>query len=118
MQKCFYLFVMAPLISFAQTQPRSSLDPTVTEVWDLKPKKITPGANPGEAPSDAIVLFDGKDLSKWSTLTGSEAKWEVKDGAMVVAKGAGDIKTQQQFGDMQLHIEWRSPAEVIGEGQG
>ncbi len=113
-----FLLMIICVSSFAQTQPRSSLDPTVTEVWDLKPKKITPGTNPGEAPSDANVLFDGKDLSKWSALAGSEAKWEVKDGAMIVTKGAGDIKTQQQFGDIQLHIEWRSPAEIVGEGQG
>jgi len=104
--------------SFSQGTPRESLEPKVTEVWDLKPKKVTPGLNPGEAPSDAIVLFDGKDLSKWSTLAGGDAKWEVKDGIMTVAKGAGDIKTKQTFGDIQLHIEWRAPSEVVGEGQG
>ncbi|NOT75532.1 MAG: DUF1080 domain-containing protein [Cyclobacteriaceae bacterium] len=103
---------------FAQGTPRESMDPKVSEVWDLKPKKITAGVNPGEAPSDAIIIFDGKDLSKWSTLAGGDAKWEVKDGALTVAKGTGDIKTKQTFGDIQLHIEWRSPAEVVSEGQG
>ena len=104
--------------ALAQGQPRESLDPKVTEVWDLKPKKITAGVNPGEAPSDAILLFDGKDLSKWSTLSGADAKWDIKDGSFTVVKGAGDIKTKQTFGDVQLHIEWRSPATVEGEGQG
>jgi len=104
--------------TFAQNTPRESLDPKVTEVWDLKPKKITPAPKPGDAPSDALVLFDGKDLSKWTDGNGGEAKWEVKDGAVTVAKGAGDIKTKQTFGDVQLHIEWRTPAEVVGEGQG
>ena len=119
MKKYFFpLLALTTVASLAQTTPRESLDPKVTEVWDLKPKKVTPGAKPGEAPSDAIVLFDGKDLSKWSTNSGGEAKWEVKDGALTVVKGAGEIKTKQTFGDIQLHIEWRAPAEVVGEGQG
>jgi len=119
MQK--YLSISLMLLSItalAQTAPRESLDPKVTEVWDLKPKKITPAAKPGDAPSDAIVLFDGRDLSKWSDNSGADAKWEVKDGAITVAKGSGDIKTKQTFGDIQLHIEWRAPAEIVGEGQG
>ena len=104
--------------AFAQLVPRDSLDPKVTEVWELKPKKITAGAAAGEAPSDAIILFDGKDLSKWSTTSGADAKWEVKDGAFTVVKGAGVIKTKQTFGDMQLHIEWRVPSVIVGNGQG
>ena len=119
MNKTFvFAFFVVSAGAIAQGQPRESLDPKVTEVWDLKPKKITAGVNPGEAPSDAIQLFDGKDLSKWSTLSGADAKWEIKDGAITVVKGAGDIKTKQTFGDIQLHIEWRSPANVEGEGQG
>src|SRR6185369_91165 len=114
---CFLLSLIS-IAAFAQTTPRESLEPKVTEVWDLKPNKITPGAKPGEAPSDAIILFDGKDLSKWSTLTGGDAKWEVKDGVMTIAKGAGDIKSKQTFGDIQLHVEWRTPSEIVGEGQG
>lgn len=119
MKKYFsFLLTLTTVATLAQTTPRESLDPKVTEVWDLKPKKITPGVSLGEAPSDAIFLFDGKDLSKWSDNSGGDAKWEVKDGAVTVAKGAGDIKTKQTFGDIQLHIEWRAPAEVVGEGQG
>src|SRR5262245_39319711 len=102
----------------AQGKPRESLEPTVTEVWDLKPKKITPGTAAGEAPSDAIILFSGKDLSNWSTMKGEDSKWEVKDGAFTVVKGAGDVKTRQTFGDVQLHIEWRAPSEIVGDGQG
>jgi hypothetical protein len=112
------LVLLMAIVATAQTTPREQLDPKVTEVWDLKPQKITPGAAPGEAPSDAVVLFGGKDLSEWTTLQGAAPKWEVKDGAFTVAKGAGDIKTKKQFGDFQLHIEWRAPAEVVGEGQG
>ncbi len=113
-----FAFCVVSVGALAQGQPRESLDPKVTEVWDLKPKKITAGASMGEAPSDAIILFDGKDLSKWSTLSGADAKWEIKEGAITAVKGAGDIKTKQTFGDVQLHIEWRSPATVEGEGQG
>jgi hypothetical protein len=103
----------------AQSTPRNELDPKVTEVWDLKPEKITPGATPLDAPSDAIVLFNGKDASEWEAARdGSAPKWDVKDGAMTVAKGGGDVRTKKQFGDFQLHIEWRTPAEVVGEGQG
>lgn len=83
-----------------------------------EPKIIDPG-DATRAPSDAIVLFDGKDLSNWvSGRDGSPAKWEVKEGAMVVVRGTGAIRTKQEFGDVQLHIEWATPAEIVGEGQG
>lgn len=73
--------------------------------------------NPGPPPSDAIVLFDGKDLSKWESVNGGEAKWEVANGALTVTR-TGNIRTKEGFGDCQLHIEWATPAEVKGEGQG
>jgi hypothetical protein len=74
--------------------------------------------DPGPPPSDAIVLFDGKDLSQWkSDKDGGPAKWEIKNGAAIV-NGTGGISTKQGFGDCQLHIEWATPAEVKGEGQG
>ncbi|MDY3561409.1 DUF1080 domain-containing protein [Gemmata sp. JC673] len=80
-------------------------------VWP-EPAVVTPGKNPGDAPSDATVLFDGKDLSKWQ---GGE-KWEIRDGYAVV-KG-GDITTKDSFGDYQLHVEFATPEEVKGNGQG
>ncbi len=83
-----------------------------------EPKIIDPG-DATRAPSDAIVLFDGKDLSNWSSVReGSPAQWEIKDGAMVVKAGTGAIRTKREFNDVQLHIEWATPAEVKGEGQG
>jgi len=84
-----------------------------------EPKIINPGP-PGGPPSDAIVLFNGKDLSQWRSLKpgGGDAKWTIKDGAMVVAPGTGDIATKLTFDDVQLHIEWATPDEVKGEGQG
>src|SRR6266852_2166405 len=72
----------------------------------------------GPPPSDAIVLFDGEDLSQWKNLKdGGPAKWEVKDGVATV-NGTGNILTKQAFGDCQLHVEWAVPAEVKGQGQG
>lgn len=113
----FVIMLMAATAAYSQTTPREQLDPKVTEVWDLKPKKITPATNAGDAPSDAVILFNGKDLNEW-TSAGGPAKWEVKDGAMTVVKGTGEIKTKKTFGDFQLHIEWRAPSVVEGEGQG
>jgi hypothetical protein len=73
--------------------------------------------NPGPPPADAIVLFDGTDLSRWQGKSGGNAKWRVEDGVATV-NGTGDIVTKQPFGDCQLHIEWATPTEVKGDGQG
>ena len=106
--------VLAGVVIGAALGVRASLqvpEPTV------EPKMVDPGP-PGGPPADAIVLFNGKDLSQWqSTRAGGEAKWLVKDGAMEVVRGTGDIQTKQEFGDVQLHVEWATPAEVKGEGQ-
>jgi hypothetical protein len=72
--------------------------------------------NPGPPPGDAIVLFDGTSLSQWERKGGGDPRWEVSDGVATVR--GGDIVTKQPFGDCQLHIEWATPAEVKGDGQG
>ena len=108
---------LAFVLSFAQNKSRDQFDPTVTELWEPKPAKVTPGVNNSDAPSDAIILFNGKDLNEWISADGSPAKWAVKDGCATVVKGTGEIKTKKVFGDMQLHIEWRIPADVVGNGQ-
>ena len=81
-----------------------------------QPRVVTPGAA-GGAPSDAVVLFDGTDLSAWKGRDGAAA-WKVEGGYMEVAPGTGDIQTVEQFGDCQLHLEFRSPHEVKGDSQG
>ena len=73
-------------------------------------------SNSGAPPSDAIVLFDGADLSRWTTTNGGPVDWKIADGAMTV--GRQSIITKQEFQDVQLHIEWATPAEVVGDGQG
>lgn len=92
-------------------------DPKDTEVWEPEPRVVKAGVGTAP-PSDAIVLFDGKNLNEWTHLDGSAAKWKVEDGAMTVVKGTGDVQTKRTFGDVQLHLEFRTPAEVVGEGQG
>lgn len=81
-----------------------------------EPPVVTPGAA-GGAPSDAVVLFDGKDLSQWRGEKGGEAQWKVADGCVMV-NGTGSILTKEEFGDVQLHVEWAAPEKVEGEGQG
>src|SRR5688572_3825569 len=81
-----------------------------------EPPIITPGSG-SEPPSDAIVLFSGKGLENWRAMNGGEAKWELKDGAMQV-NGTGSIRTKDEFGDVQLHVEWAAPTEVKGDSQG
>jgi 3-keto-disaccharide hydrolase len=88
-----------------------------------QPTVITPGTfsneqKPGQHPSDAIVLFDGKDLSKWQSRKGGPAQWKVEHGYFQVAPGTGDIETQQKFGPIQLHLEWSEPTPAHGTSQG
>jgi len=90
-----------------------------------QPKLVTPGTfstqeQPGKPPSDAIVLFDGTDLSKWEADEGQgvPTKWVIKNGAMECVPGSGYIRTKDKFGDCQLHVEWAAPSKVQGESQG
>ncbi len=87
----------------------------VTEIWEPVPPIVQP-ASGSSAPSDAIVLFDGDDLDEWEGTSGAAPTWTLAEGAMSVA--SGDILTKRTFCDLQLHIEWRTPAEVVGESQG
>ncbi|MGJ4729218.1 3-keto-disaccharide hydrolase [Luteimonas sp. SDU101] len=91
-------------------------DPAKTEAWTPVPAVV---ATPvGAAPSDAVVLFDGSGLAAWESEQGGEAPWKVADGAVTVVPGSKGIRTRQRFCDIQLHIEWRSPAQTRGfDGQ-
>ena|SRR5579862_2557620 len=88
------------------------------------PHEVTPGATLGEPPSDAIVLFDGKDLSQWMQTDNGlpngkphDPRWRIQGEDMVVSPRTGDLYTKQKFGDCQLHIEWLEPADIDGTGQ-
>jgi hypothetical protein len=89
-----------------------------TELWQPVPKVVTPGADCYAPPSDAIILFDGKNLAEWvSAKDKSPARWIVADGVLTVNKAAGDIETRQTFLNYQLHLEWKVPANITGSGQ-
>ena len=88
-----------------------------------QPKVIEPGTAstneaPGRPPSDATILFDGKDLSHWLNGNGAAAKWKIEGDNLVIAPGSGSIRTTDQIGDCQLHIEWMEPTTIRGSGQG
>lgn len=103
----------------AQTDGPMPMKPEMTEIWDPEVRIITPGATPMNAPSDAIVLFDGENLeNEWTNGKGGKPGWKVENGYFTVEKGTGVIKTKRVFNDFQLHIEWRSPEEVVGTSQG
>jgi hypothetical protein len=113
----------AGLSSFAQkTYPEPErMRPGMSEFWLPQPAIVTPGnITTNSAPSDAIVLFDGKDLSAWENAqTKGAAEWVVNgDGSFTVNKKQGDIQTRETFENFQLHIEWRIPVNIAGESQG
>jgi hypothetical protein len=102
----------------AQADTSKRMKPQDTEVWTPVPKIITPGHTAGDAPSDAIILFDGKNANEWvQQKDKSPAQWTVADGILTVNKRAGDILTKRSFTNYQLHIEWRIPTNVTGKDQ-
>jgi hypothetical protein len=132
-----HLLVILPVVTLgsygavhAQIQPQSPAgqtapapqaprgDPKLTEVWEPVPKVVTPGPRNASPPSDAIVLFDGKNLDEWVTQKDkSPAKWIVADEVLTVDKKAGNIETKRSFKNYQLHIEWRIPEGITGQDQ-
>lgn len=95
------------------------MKPEMTEIWEPEVSVVTPGKTLGDAPSDAIILFDGKDMSQWeSAKDGSPVKWKIVGNHFEVEPGSGDIKTKLKFGDCQLHIEFSAPDNVESESQG
>jgi len=80
------------------------------------PPVVDPGST-GRPPSDALVLFDGADLSQWRMKGGEPAQWRVAGGYVEIVPGSGDLVTTRAFGDCQLHLEWATPASPKGEGQ-
>ena len=114
------LLVTASVWGYAQqnTPAQGEANPDAS---DPQPTVVTPGkipcSQPTPAPSDAIILFDGKDLSQWESVNGGEAQWPVANGIVTVKKSLGNIRTKQKFHDFQLHIEWQSPVDVEGVSQ-
>lgn len=117
----FSLSLPLALSSIAQQKNWDSLakEAAKTEVWTPVPPIVTPGATPMDAPSDAIILFDGKNLDQWVSVNdhSKPAGWKVANGIITVDKSTGNIETKQSFMDYQLHLEWRVPEVIHGEGQ-
>lgn len=111
-----WAIALITITAYGQQQPG---DPKATEYYSPVPKTVTPGSACGDAPSDAIVLFDGTNLDEWVAVKdpSSMAKWTLADHVMTVDKRVGDIQTKRSFADFQLHIEYRIPSNITGSGQ-
>lgn len=117
----FLLLVSITALAWAQEPiANKTMKPEQTEFYTPVPPVVTPsGPLTTPPPSDAIVLFNGKNLDNWVNMrNGKPAGWTVANGAMTVNPKVGDIVTKQKFEDFQLHIEWRTPTPAKGEGQG
>ena len=109
------LSILLLLLFFLHAQSQRPQD---TEDWSRKPAIVTPGSG-SLPPSDAIVLYQNPgDLEKWESTQGGPAGWTATEEALTVKPKTGSIRTKEVFGDMQLHLEWRTPSIIEGEGQG
>ena len=114
------LFVAGSIASDSTAQVPSLDQWKVHDEDRPQPPMVDPGPaqDPVPPPADAIVLFDGTDLSRWEKTNGKPAGWKVENGYMEVVKGAGSIRTKQGFGDVQLHVEWAVPNSGDGQNSG
>ena len=113
-------FILSSLFSFTSVlNAQQTMKPEETEFYTPVPPVVTPGKSLGDPPSDAIILFDGKNLDQWvlTNDTTKPADWLVHDGVLTVNKASGNIQTKETFMDYQLHLEWREPEDIQGEGQ-
>jgi hypothetical protein len=116
MFKRFVALAIAAVPVFAQQGAK----PADTEVWEPVPAVVTRGAADAAPPSDAIILFGGKNLDEWvQTRDRSPARWIVAGGVLTVnkAQGVGNIETKRKFRNYQMHIEWRIPENITGKDQ-
>ena len=122
MKRILILMLLLPASVWVYSQQNAPAQGAANpDASDPQPTVVTPGkvacSQPTPAPSDAIVLFDGNDLSQWESVNGGDAKWPVANGVVTVEKKQGNIRTKQHFRDFQLHIEWQSPVNVEGTSQ-
>ncbi|WP_443937456.1 3-keto-disaccharide hydrolase [Pedobacter sp. MW01-1-1] len=110
-------FVSAVVAQEKKTNPAE--EAAKTEIWEPVPKLVSPGVLPQDAPSDAIILFNGRNLDAWHSVNNpsNPAGWTIDDGFFTVKKGTGNIETNKKFLDYQLHLEWKIPSNIQGEGQ-
>jgi hypothetical protein len=115
--KCLYF--LAVVMFTAAASFGQEIDPKLTEVYQPVPPTVQPGKSISDAPSDAIILFNGKNLDEWASTNDSTkpALWTIAKNAVTVKKGTGNIQTKRRFTDYQLHIEWKIPSNITGSGQ-
>ncbi len=118
----FSLCILGAVTAFAQNEhpENAKMKPEMTEFWDPEVVVVTPAESNSNAPSDAIILFDGTSESftqNWTNKKEEVPEWVVAENCVTVAKGKGEIKSKMAFEDFQLHIEWRTPAEVDPESK-
>jgi hypothetical protein len=113
------LLILLSILFSSVTSYAQVGDPKQTEVWQPEPVKVKTGKTNSDAPSDAIILFGGKNLDEWVSTkdTTQPAKWTIAKNAITVNKGMGNIQTKKTFTNYQLHIEWRIPVIITGSGQ-
>lgn len=103
---------------FKSRQDSLNFEASKTEVWNPVPSRVIPGNSFSDAPSDAIILYNGKDLNAFKNSKGGPATWKIEaDGTLTMAKGTGDLETVQSFGDCQFHLEFREPTTIKGSNQ-
>ncbi len=114
-----YSLILTTILAGTCFMANAQNKPEDTEVWEPIPKAVVPAKVLGNAPSDAIVLFDGKGLDEWVDVEKqTPAQWNVKGDVLTVNKSTGNIETKKKFTNYQLHLEWKVPASIEGEGQG
>src|SRR6195952_2903369 len=117
--KKLFIIPACILLGITAANAQEKMKPEDTEFYTPVPPVVTPGKSCGNAPSDAIILFNGDNLNQWVLAddTTKPADWIVDKGIITVKKTSGNIQTKQSFLDYQLHIEWRVPKDIEGEGQ-
>ena len=113
-----HIIILSVTVLFS-TMLQAQTKPEETEVWQPVPKVVTPGKTNADAPSDAMILFNGKNLDEWVDAGDSTkpAEWKVAKGIVTVDKTKGNIRTKKSFMDYQLHLEWKEPKKLTGTGQ-
>ncbi|MEO6838963.1 MAG: DUF1080 domain-containing protein [Ginsengibacter sp.] len=119
MKKQLFLSIALLAGGIACVNAQEKMKPEDTEYYTPVPPVVTPGKACGEAPSDAIILFDGKNLDKWVLAddTTKQADWLVDNGIVTVNKKSGNIQTKEKFMNYQIHVEWKEPKDIEGSGQ-
>jgi hypothetical protein len=117
MKKNLLLIAAIAMGPASNAQDSLAKEAAKTEIWTPVPKIVTPGNTNSEPPSDAIIIFNGKDVDQLQKENGSAVGWKIEDDALTVVKGSGNVATKQSFGSCQLHIEWREPVAIAGSSQ-